>query len=561
MPITSFPPAPSRASPSTFADLADAYLAHLESPFVAEANALETNVNAKEASAVAASNAAVAVANAPLWVSGTTYTLGFAVYDPVDFLTYRRAVAGAGTTRPGLDAGNWVRVVGTGNARIDQSQTFTGVNTFSQGLVVQSVNLGRGGGGVSTNTAVGATALTSNTSGSSNTAIGNLALNANTIGNSNTAVGALALDSNTTGNSNTAVGDGSLTACTTGTGNTGVGIGSGNGVDTGWNTSLGAFSLYYRAGSGGYNTAVGAYSMEGVVFSSDGGSNTAVGAESLRYNTSGNYNVSVGLQALRDNSSGVHNTALGAYALTASTTGGYNTAVGSNALSANAVGGISNTAVGSAALAANTAGSGNTAIGNSCLSSNTTLSNCSGLGQNAAVTASNQVQLGNSSTTTYVYGTVQNRSDLRDKADVKGTELGLDFINALRPVDYRWDMREDYAPAKPADIPLDADDATKAKYKEDLDAWLEACKHENIVRDGSKKRSRYHHGLIAQEVQSAVKALGTDFGGLQDHKLDGGHDVLSIGYDELIAPLIKAVQELTTQNKELCARIQALETT
>lgn len=132
MPISSFPPHPSRSDPNTFADKGDAYLAHLESPFVAEANALEANVNAKEASAVAASNAAVAVANAPLWVSGTTYALGFAVYDPVDLLTYRRKIAGAGTTRPGLDGSNWVRVVGTGNARTDQSQTFTGVNTFSQ---------------------------------------------------------------------------------------------------------------------------------------------------------------------------------------------------------------------------------------------------------------------------------------------------------------------------------------------------------------------------------------------------------------------------------------------
>lgn len=141
MPISSFPPAPSRSDPTTFADKADAYLAHLESPFVAQANALESNVNAKEASAVAASNAAVAVANAPLWVSGTTYALGFAVYDPNDFLTYRRAIAGAGTTRPGLDGSNWVRVVGTGNARTDQSQTFTGVNTFSQPIGGSGANL------------------------------------------------------------------------------------------------------------------------------------------------------------------------------------------------------------------------------------------------------------------------------------------------------------------------------------------------------------------------------------------------------------------------------------
>lgn len=34
---------------------------------------------------------------------------------------------------------------------------------------------------------------------------------------------------------------------------------------------------------------------------------------------------------------------------------------------------------------------------------------------------------------------------------------------------------------------------------------------------------------------------------------------MSIGYEEFIAPLIKAVQELTAQNKELVDRITALE--
>lgn len=45
---------------------------------------------------------------------------------------------------------------------------------------------------------------------------------------------------------------------------------------------------------------------------------------------------------------------------------------------------------------------------------------------------------------------------------------------------------------------------------------------------------------------------GIDFGGYQDHSINGGDDVLSIGYEELISPLIKAVQELT-------ARVEALE--
>ena len=174
-------------------------------------------------------------------------------------------------------------------------------------------------------------------------------------------------------------------------------------------------------------------------------------------------------------------------------------------------------------------------------------------------TDSNQVQLGDASTTTYVYGTVQNRSDIRDKADVRDTVLGLDFIQSLRPVDYRWDMREDYKPARPdIEMPETSDEeyeVKKAEYDRIIAEWLEACKHENIIRDGSKKRTRYHQGFIAQEVL----ALDVDFGGIQDHSVRGGEDVLSIGYDEIIAPLVKAVQEQQSMINSLKARIEILE--
>lgn len=152
--------------------------------------------------------------------------------------------------------------------------------------------------------------------------------------------------------------------------------------------------------------------------------------------------------------------------------------------------------------------------------------NITALGYGAQVSGASQVQLGDSRTTTHVYGTVQNRSDARDKADVRDTTLGLDFINELRPVDYKWDMRDDY-------------------FEED-----EEGNRTPVEKDGSKKRSRYHHGVIAQELPS-------EFGGVQDHSVNGGSDVLSVGYDEFIAPLIKAVQELSTEVTELKAQLAA----
>jgi hypothetical protein len=239
---------------------------------------------------------------------------------------------------------------------------------------------------------------------------------------------------------------------------------------------------------------------------------------------------------------GTNNTVFGDAAGNSLSLGTTNTVVGSQALYS-AVNSSNNCAFGYGALYAVNTNSGNSAFGWNCVSG-TDFTNCSGFGQGAAVTGANQVQLGNNSTTTYVYGTVQNRSDIRDKADVRDTQLGLGFINALRPVDYKWDMRDDYKPPMPEDL----------TDKEAMAAWREACDLSNITHDGSKKRSRYHHGLIAQEVKAVLDAQGIDFGGYQDHKVKGGQDVLTIGYDELIAPLIKAIQELTARVQELEAK-------
>lgn len=249
-----------------------------------------------------------------------------------------------------------------------------------------------------------------------------------------------------------------------------------------------------------------------------------------------------------------HNTAVGQSAGASQKTGGWNTYLGSNAaqtvphatnsvaigyVAAQNAGMLTRaTLIGAGAAAAATNTLLNvTAVGQAALSKTVdgaaytaSHENVTGIGYDSRVSGANQVQLGNSATTTYVYGTVQNRSDARDKADVRDTELGLDFIEKLRPVDYRWDMREDY-------------------FEEDEDG-----NHTVVPKDGSKKRSRYHHGFIAQEVQQVIEETGIDFGGLQDHSVNGGADVLSIGYDEVIAPLVKAVQELSARVAELEAQ-------
>lgn len=262
---------------------------------------------------------------------------------------------------------------------------------------------------------------------------------------------------------------------------------------------------------------------------------TALGSGAGDSVSTGSGNVAVGYNAGTAISTGDSNTIVGHLAGDAITQGTWNTCVGRGAGGAVTIGN-SNTMVGYTAGNAITDGASNSALGDTAYyTGNYNNSTC--LGANSAVTGSNQVQLGDSSTTTYAYGAVQNRSDERDKADIQDTQLGLNFIMALRPRDFRWDMREDYRP------PMPAQDASQAQW----DAFHEACKLSNLTHDGTHKRTRFHHGLVAQEVKQTMDTLGVDFGGYQDHAIKGGDAVVSLGYEELVAPLIKAIQELKAE--------------
>lgn len=107
------------------------------------------------------------------------------------------------------------------------------------------------------NTAIGASALESNTSGLANTATGAFALFYSTTGFGNTANGYGALFENTTGNDNTATGEGALSHNTTGSGNTANGDVALYRNDTGGkNTATGRFALFNNT-SGERNTAAG----------------------------------------------------------------------------------------------------------------------------------------------------------------------------------------------------------------------------------------------------------------------------------------------------------------
>jgi hypothetical protein len=250
----------------------------------------------------------------------------------------------------------------------------------------------------------------------------------------------------------------------------------------------------------------------------------------------------IGNAALQTLNDGNNNVVVGAAAMNATTTASSAVAIGKDTMRY-VLDATTSVAVGTSALRDNPQANSCTAVGHNAgllKQDGTTptgqLANSTMVGANSRVSGDNQVQLGDSATTTYVYGTVQNRSDLRDKVDVRNTVLGLDFVNALRPVDYKWDMREDYVELYDEQVGVD-----------DTGAPIIQTKARALPKDGSKVRKRYHHGLIAQEVEALIAKTGVDFGGFQNHAVDGGSDVLTIGYDELIGPLIKAVQELSAK--------------
>src|SRR6266576_3811351 len=120
------------------------------------------------------------------------------------------------------------------------------------------------------NTAVGANALTHDTTGSLNTAIGADAMRENTIGENNTAIGADALSSNIDGTDNNAVGDSALANNTTGNFNEALGsFALGSNIEGFGNVAIGDRALNNAVS--GFNTVVGF----------DAGQNLAAGAENI----------------------------------------------------------------------------------------------------------------------------------------------------------------------------------------------------------------------------------------------------------------------------------------
>ena len=468
--------------------------------------------------------------------------------------------AGTSNFRAGVNAGNTIESGGNYNVVVgDESGTAitTGDNNVFVGYAAGDATTTASG-----NTAVGQDALTENTTGSENIAIGRSALAVSTTGAQNIAIGSLALDANTTASFNIAIGYSAMTANITGNQNVAIGR---NALDTNTtgvsNVALGNHALDANT-TANSNTAIG---YQALTANTTGASNTAVGRNALDANTTANDNVAIGLDALGANTTGANNTAVGRDALKANTTAGSNTAVGDRCLDVNTTG-ADNTGVGKGALGANTEGANNTAVGkNAGVAVTTGVTNTligslchdnltegnlnTALGYNlapSAVDVDSEIVIGSSitgaGTNTVRIGTGGGTatlgldgsdtswaaaSDSRLKKDVADSTAGLEFINDLRPITFKWNAKNEVA----EDLPQHDADSSDPIFGE----------------------GKAHHGFIAQEVKAVIDDHSDVLDGNNIwHEDPDGTQQLSQG--NLVPMLVKAVQELSAKIAELEAK-------
>ena len=191
---------------------------------------------------------------------------------------------------------------------------------------------------------------------------------------------------------------------------------------------------------------------------------TAVGYRALLFNTSGANNTAVGYQAGRNINTGANNVSIGYGAGYITTTGDNNISIGKDA-------------------------------------------------DPSAADADNEITLGNSSNDTIRCNTqtISSLSDARDKTDINQLELGLDFVDSLNPVKFKWK-----------------------------------------TRDGNSKDGSYEAGFIAQDFQEVQKNNNADYLGLVH---DNNPEKLEASYGKLVPVLVRAIQELKKEIEELKANV------
>ena len=242
-----------------------------------------------------------------------------------------------------------------------------------------------------------------------------------------------------------------------------------------------------------------------------------MGYLALTANTTGTLNTALGSLSLDSNTTGSSNTALGYEAGETNVTGNHNTFVGRSA--GKRINNIENTCIGAFAgqyISATAGGNGlrNTIVGAYAGDSLTTGQNVTCIGYDAEPSGSgaeNQVVLGNTNINQLrcAVTSITSSSDERDKTDIIDIPDGLQFLNKLRPVKFKWQNR----------VPDE--------------------------RDG-----KVRGGFIAQELEEAQ--TGSEYLNLVFNE---NPDKLEATQGNLIPVLVKAIQELSAEVEQLKSQL------
>jgi trimeric autotransporter adhesin len=133
-------------------------------------------------------------------------------------------------------------------------------------------------------------------------------------------------------------------------------------------------------------------------------------------------------------------------------------------------------------------------------------------------------------------------SDGRYKVNVKEDVPGLDFITKLRPVTYTLDVSaiENRLMTRER-IPTGSPEVAEALARPQLSPEEQ--------RANAEKAKVVYTGFVAQEVEEVARKLNYDFSGVDLPK--NKEDFYGLRYGEFVVPLVKAVQELSEENKQL----------
>ena len=422
---------------------------------------------------------------------------------------------GTVTTTSLMDGSVTPAKLSTGGPSWDTSGNVTTTGT------INNLTVGRGAGAVSTNTAVGASALAANTTGASNSAYGYQALKSVTTNADNSAFGTNAMRDTSTGGANSAFGSAALIQNTTGSNNVAVG--------------------------------------QTALFSNTTASNsTAVGYQAAYSNTTGTGTIALGYQAGYTNTVGSGNTFLGYRA-------GYTS---NNTSTAN----VDNTCVGGLAGYSLTTGIRNTFVGGSLQnggagylmttgSNNTILGNFTGNQGGLDIrTASKAIVLSDGDGNpawSFDGGSVWSI-----RGDTTTTTGGIKFRNSsftkyweIASNDGTWFIADDnfshyaYLLQNMTSWGFGSDRRMK-KDIVDLDYGLDAVMAMKPKRYTFIASGKEDIGFIAQELKEVVPEAvsGEEIEYLEtDTPQERASKSLGIGKELLIPVLVKAIQELKAE--------------